>query len=366
MTLQLSEPVFGLLSERARALGIPRLGVVALDHPGFEPARRSLRAFAAAGKAGTMGYLAENVETRAHPENMHQGAKSIIMGLLPYRGTSGPIARYAQSADYHTILHRRFNELDRVLQGYLPGVENLVCVDTRPVLERSAAMLAGLGFIGKHGCLIAPGLGSFVLLGGMLTTATWTGPKVDQKLDVPPWDACGSCTLCLESCPTDAFDGPGQLDPQRCVAYLTLEFRESLPTSLAAKMGERIAGCDRCQEVCPYNASPTRESRVEPHVWLGPAGPSIRPLSMAEILDAGSSPYRAFTRGSPLNRVSRRAMKRNVLWALRNRRSRLSDSEIVAVSRLAAGDDENLAELAHQTLEHHGLIPAKQTDQSRE
>ena len=198
----------------AEALGLLRLGAVDLEHPGFRPAVAAYERFLAADKAGEMDFLVRTREVRSAPASMLPGARTLLVACVPYRGEAGPIARYAQSLDYHTEIHRRLEALAAALAREVPGATSLVCVDTKPVLERSAAMLAGLGFLGKHGCLIVPGLGSYVLLGALLTTAACEGSAglAADALPAAPWDACGSCRRCLDACPTAAFDGPGDLD----------------------------------------------------------------------------------------------------------------------------------------------------------
>ena len=256
----LTQAVLEELAVVAERVGLLRLAAVALDDPGFEPARAALGRHLDAGRHGEMGFMARTREVRARPEAMLAGARSALVVLVPYRGDDGPVARYARSADYHTVMHRRLDVVEQALRERLPGVETMVCVDTKPILERAAAVLAGLGFLGKNGCVIVPGLGSYVLLGEILTTAEWTGARVDANAVL--WDACGSCRRCLDACPTDAFTAPGELDPRRCISYLTIEHRGPIDDALADRMGERVAGCDVCQEVCPYNASTARDARV--------------------------------------------------------------------------------------------------------
>lgn len=164
----LDETVLAELAELAATEGLLRLGAVRLDHPGFAPSHARLDEFVAQGQHGEMEFLARTKDVRKDPAQMLPGARTALVAAIPYRGTAGPIARYAQSADYHTVVHRRLDTLAEHVHRRLPGAQTLVCVDTKPLLERSAAALAGLGFIGKHGCVIVPGLGSYVLLGALL------------------------------------------------------------------------------------------------------------------------------------------------------------------------------------------------------
>jgi epoxyqueuosine reductase len=312
----LTPAILARLAAVAEAGGLLRLGAVRLDHPGFAPARAALDAYVAAGKAGDMDFIPRTLDLRKNPAGMLPGARTLLVAAVPYGGEPGPIARYARSCDYHTVVHQRLIALEAALHAELPGVRSLICVDTKPVLERSAAALAGLGFLGKHGCLIIPGLGSYVLPGELLCTATWSEDQAKPLAD-PPWDACGACTRCLDACPTAAFDGPGDLDPRRCLSYLTIEHRGHVPEDMSEKFGERLAGCDICQEVCPYNAGQTRASRIPAVAWLPPA-PRPAP-SVTAMAALGGAQYRGFVRHTALRRIPHRLMRRNALLALGNR-----------------------------------------------
>jgi epoxyqueuosine reductase len=321
----------------AQEHGLARLGAVALDHPGFSPARVALDEFLARGLAGEMAFLPRSAAIRREPARMLPEARSILVALVPYDGEPGPIARYAQHADYHTIVHRRLLRVERALLDRIPDARTLVCVDTKPILERTAAVLAGLGFLGKNGCLIAPGLGSYVLIGCILTTAQWTGANASTSN--PPWDACGSCRACLDACPTQAFDSPGRLDPRRCISYLTIEHRGSIEDILADRFGDRIAGCDACQEACPYNRSSARTERVPAGSGLpAPPGPR-RDVDLARLATLGNNQHRSFVRGTPLDRIPRRAFRRNALLALGNAAGPVGADERAAIERgLLDGD----------------------------
>lgn len=179
--------------------------------------------------------------------------------------------------------------------------------DDAPVLERAWAARSGLGFVGKHGLLIAPGLGSFVLLGEVVTTLELT-PSVAMP------ERCGSCSLCLDACPTSAFDAPFVLDPRRCVSYLTIELRGPMPEELRDGVGENLFGCDDCQDVCPYNRTP------------GETKPRYLPLarweetSLESLVDLDQPSYEALVRGSAVKRATREGLARNAITVLANRR----------------------------------------------
>ncbi|MCA9688418.1 MAG: tRNA epoxyqueuosine(34) reductase QueG, partial [Myxococcales bacterium] len=343
------------------APGLARVGAVRLDHPGFAPARAALARFHAAGKEGGMAFMTRTQALRGDPTQLLPGARAAIVALVPYARPGldgpGPIARYARTADYHTILHRRLLALDGALRGLMPGVDTLVCVDTKPVLERALATLAGLGFLGKSGCLIAPGLGSYVLIGALLCTARWTGPDAAASTSRPPWDACGQCTRCLDACPTAAFDAPGELDPRRCVSYLTIEHRAPIPDALADKLGERVAGCDVCQEVCPYNAGRAGLRELPEAAWIEPPpGPSRTP-ELARLATISSSQHRAFVRRTALGRIPRRHLRRNALLALGNREGPLDERERAAIEQCARDDEPQVASAARRAARRRGGDP---------
>ncbi len=358
LDLRLDDALVERLRGQCDELGLLRIGAISLDHPLLARARAALREYLDAGKPGEMEFMTRTAEVRADPAQMLPGARSALVALVPHAGESGPIARYAQFSDYHTEVHRRIKELGRRLQVELPGAEVLVCVDTKPVLERSFALLAGLGFLGKNGCLIAPGLGSYLMIGVLLTTAAWVGSDAaDPRLFEPeaaPWDACGSCTRCLDLCPTQAFDAPGRLDPRRCISYLTIEHRGPIEPALAERMGERIAGCDVCQEVCPYNRSETREQRIPSSAWLPlpPSGPRV--VDLARLALVGNNQHRQFVKHTPLNRIPRRSLRRNALLALGNRTGPLSEAEIAALR--ACMDEPELAEVARWAAARRGFV----------
>lgn len=353
VTARLTPPVLERLRDAARERGVMELGAVSLDDPRFSSSHARLDEFLDAGQHGEMEFLARTRALRKAPEGMLPGARSLLVGLVPYRGRSGPIARYAQAADYHTLLHNRLAGLRADLEAALPGVESLIFVDTKPVLERTAAALAGLGFIGKHGCLIAPGLGSYVLIGGLLTTAPWSAAETPVE-GTAPWDACGSCQACLDACPTAAFDGPGRLDPRRCISYLTIEHRGAIAEALASRMGERIAGCDVCQEVCPYNRSEARGARVPESAWLADPPGRAREPDLIRLAGIGNAQHRAFVKHTALNRIPRRALRRNALLAIGNGDGPLSAPEREACDRAREDGDAQVRAAAERALRRRG------------
>ena len=342
-------------SSAAEAQGLLQLGAVNLDHPGFAPARERLERFLDGGREGEMAFMSRTRQARMNPEQMLDGAQSVLVAVVPYRGEASPVARYAQAADYHTVIHSRLLELAATIESELPGVQSLVCVDTKPLMERAAAVLAGLGFLGKNGCLIVPKLGSYVLIGSLMLSARFEGKDRAPQWALQgraPWQACGTCTRCLDACPSQAFEGVGELDPRRCVSYLTIEHRGPIDEELRIATGERIAGCDVCQEVCPYNAAPDREARIADEVWLPPPPGRDRTVDLAKLAIVGNNQHRAFVKRTALNRIPRRALRRNAIVALANGEGLLEAHERESLEQ--AAQDEQLGELARWALYRRG------------
>lgn len=354
MSVQLDQSALDRIAKAAAEHGLLELGAVRLDHPGFEPAREALERFVTAGFHGEMQFMERTLEVRSDPAAMLEGARSVLVAAVPYRGGPGSLARYARTADYHAQMYARLEHVVEALRAERPTASSLICVDTKPLMERAAAALAGLGFVGKHGCVIVPGLGSYVLLGAVLTDAVFTGADAVTDLSKATWDACGSCRRCLEACPTDAFVAPGELDARRCISYLTIEHRGPIADDLADRMGEWVAGCDVCQEVCPYNASRKREARVDDEVWLSDPPGGVREVDLATIAGLGSSRYRVFVKGTALRRIPRRALRRNAVLALGNRSGPLDASEEAVLARALDDDDPQISAAAKRAVTRRG------------
>jgi epoxyqueuosine reductase len=346
------------LARVAHDAGLLRLGVVRLDHEGFAASRAALDRYLAEGREGEMEFVRRSADVRKDPSLMLEGARSLLVAIVPYRSEptsdGATIARYARASDYHTEVHRRLEVVEAALARLVPEVRTLICVDTKPVFERAAAALAGLGFIGKHGCVIVPGLGSWFVLGAMLTTAEWTGEDAvapeERALAQTRWQACGSCTRCLDACPTDAFVGPGELDPRRCISYLTIEHRGAIDESLTEAIGDRMFGCDVCQAVCPYNAAPDRESRIPDAAWLpAPIGP-FRSTDPWKLVDIGSATYRAWAKHTPVRRVPRRSMRRNALVVIGNEAGALTTEQRERVAALVDDPEPEIAAASRRVL----------------
>jgi epoxyqueuosine reductase len=299
---------------RALSLGFHRVGFAATAPLTDDGAR--LRTWLDAGHHGDMHWLADAPEARAdvtHPRVL-PGAKTVIVCALSYhRGdepsplADGTLARYARGRDYHNFLRKRLRKLAAWIRRE-HGAEAAPLVDTSPILERAWARRAGVGFVGKHGCVISPGLGSYLLLGEVVTTLALTP-------DAPMDERCGTCTRCLDACPTRAFVAPWVLDARRCVSYLTIERAGPIPEDLREGVGDRVLGCDACQEVCPFNrtapppASTTGDFAPDPR-W--------REHSLASLVRLSEGDFAALTEGSPAARPGRAGLARNAAVALGN------------------------------------------------
>ena len=312
------------MKQIARECGFELAGIDAAspaqDYSRFEQWR-------ARGCAGEMRYLTDRrAELRRDPRRLLENARTVIcVGKLyntsaPY--SDPPISRYAWGQDYHDVLRRGLEELVRRL-AQIETFDWKICVDTAPLLERTYARLAGLGWIGKNTCLIHEPLGSWFFLGELLTS-------LDLEPDSPPPDRCGTCTRCIDACHTQALvpegvpEGAGwTLDSRRCISYLTIELRGSIPAELKAGVGAHVFGCDICQEVCPWNARApvTTEAAFERR-----AVPSLEQLARMTEPE-----FRDFARGTPLSRPKHAGFLRNVAVAMENamdHRPRRVESEV--------------------------------------
>ncbi len=319
------------LHAQALAEGFSAMGVCRPD--AVPEAAGRLRAFLAAGRHGQMGWMAEREGWRGSAAALWPAARSVVMLAEAYTPEGDPraglaqkdrgvVSCYAQGKDYHDLVKKRLKRLARWLVAQAPGTEVKVFVDTAPVMEKPLAQAAGLGWQGKHTNLLGRNLGSWVFLGAIFTT-------LELEPDAAEVSHCGSCTACLDACPTGAFPAPYQLDARRCISYLTIEHAGPVAPELRALMGNRIYGCDDCLAACPWNkfAVAAREIGYQPRVGL----PELAEL--AGLDDAG---FRARFSGSPIKRIGRGRFVRNVLYAIGN-------SGLPALAPVAAelrGDDD--------------------------
>lgn len=357
------------LAGELRSLG----AALGFDAVGFGPAAPGprdsfLREWLARGYAGEMGWIGRRAQERLDARRVLPGAQSAIAVALSYapgpgleaggpeadgpaaaeEGQGAPpgprIARYAGGEDYHTVLGDRLRAYEAAIEALLAPqpVRLRGYVDTGPLLERSLAARAGLGWIGKNTCLLHRRLGSYVFLGVVLT-------DLALPHDAQETDHCGSCRACLDACPTDAFPAPYQLDASRCLAYTTIELRGATPEPLRAPQGDWLFGCDICQEVCPWNRPARLPALADPHglrARLAPRAP-WRSASLAWLLSLNEDAFRNATRKSALRRAKFRGLMRNALIAAGNSRD---PAHAPALRRHANGPDAMLADHARWAL----------------
>jgi epoxyqueuosine reductase len=284
------------------------------------------RAWLEAGHAGEMAWMArpDHVESRRDPRRLLEGARTVVAAALAYgepelvglrTGPRGFVSRYARGEDYHRVLKRKLRGLaDRLARALGRAVAARACVDTAPLLERDLAERAGLGFVAKNTMLIAPGLGSYLLLGELLLDVEATVPADPEAAR----KRCGECRACLEACPTGAFVGEYVLDARRCISYLTIELRGAIPRELREAVGTRVFGCDVCQEVCPFNAGAAAGTASPPDPALRSPGETRAAPELIPLLGLGAAQFRRFVEGSAMRRVRREQLLRNVCVALGN------------------------------------------------
>jgi epoxyqueuosine reductase len=299
------------------------------------------RGWIAAGRHAGMQYLETTRELRGCPERLLPGARSIVClaaghSARPLVASDGAtVARYASGADYHGTLRQRATRVARAAVRRLGAFRYRVCVDSTPLAERSLAAAAGLGWIGKNGCLIDPERGSFLLLAEILT-------DLDLPLDEPIAERCGSCVRCLEACPTGAFVEPGLLDASRCLAYWTIEHRGPIPDAMKERLGAHVFGCDVCQEVCPFNRreQPEGDARFVPRPLAG--------LGPAEVAALGASEFDRLAAGMALARARYDGLRRNALYAIGHARDRAARP---VVARLTDDPAPSVSEAARWALD---------------
>ncbi len=268
------------------------------------------------GFAGDMGYLERGAEKRADPRRVFENVKSAVVVGMNYGGTppSGPVARYARGDDYHDVMTERLRALHAWLNAELGrDVAGKAYVDTGPILERDLARKAGLGWFGKNTMLLNPEIGSFFFIGSLLLDLEL---EEDEPFEA---DRCGTCTKCLDACPTDAFVEPRVLDATRCVSYLTIELKGEIPTEFHDAIGGNLYGCDVCQDVCPWNVRFAVDAREPAYAAReGIAGKDARTLA-AQILGVDDATFRSAFRKSPMKRAKLKGLKRNAAVVLSNR-----------------------------------------------
>ena len=325
------------LKERAKQLGFDQVGIC----PAVTPVGiHRFFAWLEEGYAGEMAYLSTRANAYEHPRHVLDNARSLIMLTMNYcrertdeepMGT-GRVSQYAWgSRDYHDVIHERLKHLVKFIEHARPDGNARGVVDTAPLLEREFAQLAGLGWIGKNTMLISPERGSWFFLAAVITDVQL---EYDESFTA---DHCGTCRACLDACPTDAFPQPYVLDATRCISYLTIELRGSIPKSLRKDVDDWVFGCDICQDVCPWNrhAPGTSLAEFQPRA-------DLQPLALTELFDLNEQQFRNRFRKTPLWRTKRRGLLRNAAIVLGNQRD---PSAINALGR-GLDDEEPLVRAA--------------------
>ncbi|WP_431321140.1 tRNA epoxyqueuosine(34) reductase QueG [Rhizobium sp. YTU87027] len=298
----------------AKALGFDLCRITRPD--AIPEAKERLGEFIAAGRHGTMEWMAETRDRRGDPRTLWSDVRSIVVFGLNYGPDEDPreiltkpdkaaISVYARNRDYHDVIKGRLKEIATRFAARA-GADVKVFVDTAPVMEKPLAAAAGLGWQGKHTNLVSRELGSWLFLGSMFTTA-------DLNIDSPEVDHCGSCRACLDICPTNAFPAPYQIDARRCISYLTIEHKGPIDPALRPLIGNRIYGCDDCLAACPWNKFAHEASEMKLQAREDLKAPSIEYL-----LSLDDPIFRTFFSGSPVKRIGRDRFIRNVLIAAGN------------------------------------------------
>ncbi len=333
MTTSTSDQPEVLIRAEALALGFDACGFARVDAPW--PAAARLAEFVAAGRHGTMDWIARTAERRAHPRAMWADARSAIVLGLNYGPDRDPLAAladngrgaisvYAQGDDYHELIKKRLKRLATWMQGRFGG-DVKVFVDTAPLMEKPLAEAAGIGWQGKHTNLVSREFGSWLFLGAVLTT-------LELAPDAPGADHCGACRACLDVCPTGAFPAPYQLDARACLSYLTIEHAGPIPERYRAALGARIYGCDDCLAVCPWNkfAKASRETALA-------AREALTSPKLADLAGLDDAAFRALFSKSPVKRIGRARFVRNVLYAIGN----AADPSLVPVAQARLDDPDD-------------------------
>ncbi len=335
-------PLDDWLRSEARRLGFTKVRVAPVGPP---PGVARYDAFLAAGRHADMDWMIRGRDARAEPTRLLPGAASAVALGVSYGGPvppdpgglTGRVARYAWGRDYHNVVGKRVRKLVKALAAR--GVSSYGGVDSRPLIERAWAERAGLAYLGRNCCAIAPGEGSFFFLAVVLVAAPLEPDAPLAGLD----RHCGRCRRCLDACPTAAFPGTGQLDARRCIAFHTIESAHAIPSELRSDFGRWVFGCDVCQDVCPHNHKPATDLEAAFAPLPGRAW-----LDLAWVLDAPPDALDAALQGSPLRRPGPRGLKRNAAVVLGNRGDPAARP---VLTRAADGADPLVAEHARWALD---------------
>jgi epoxyqueuosine reductase len=322
------------IRERALALGFDACRFTTASPPDHAA---EFQRWLDAGCHGEMGYLQRNADKRIDPARILANARTIITLAVSYNVDEGPseakanltgqVARYARFSDYHGVMGERLKTLAHFVDEIGAGASrSLWYVDTGPLLERDLAQRSGLGFVGKHASLISRKFGNWIFLAEIITT-------LEIESDAPEKNHCGSCRRCIDACPTAAITAPFQLDARRCISYLTIELKGSIPEEFRAAIGTRIYGCDDCLAACPWNRFAREGALMRSHYRGELAAPDL-----IELLALDEAGFKKRFAGTPMLRVKRRGFLRNVCVALGNS----GDARALPALARAAADAELL------------------------
>ncbi|MDQ3173925.1 MAG: tRNA epoxyqueuosine(34) reductase QueG [Acidobacteriota bacterium] len=303
------------MKEQARRVGFDKIGIVRAE--ALDGERERLREWLARGYQGEMEWMARNPEKRTDPRKLFPQAHSVIVVALNYYTPekhagdpeTGKVSRYAWGDDYHEVVGSKLHALLAWIEEQVPHAAGKVCVDIQPIMDKAWAVRAGLGWIGKHTNLITEEYGSWVFLGELLLNI-----ELEYDRDQVE-DHCGTCTLCIDACPTSAIREPYVVDSNKCISYATIELRApEMPPAITENLEGWFYGCDICQDVCPWNRfeTPTTEDRLHPR-------PGSVNANLSEILELTPQSYAERFRGSAMKRAKLAGLQRNARALLRNR-----------------------------------------------
>lgn len=294
-----------LIKQKAKELGFDYCGISKAEF--LEEEAPKLETWLSRGMQGTMSYMERNFDKRLDPRKLFEGAKSVVSVLLNYypgetiqNPESYRISKYAYGKDYHLVLKDKLKTLLQCIRETVGDVQGRAFTDSAPIMDKVWAQKSGLGWIGKHANLLNRGIGSFFFIGELIL-------DLDLEPDGPLKDYCGSCTRCMDACPTEAIAAPYVVDGSKCISYFTIELKEEIPSEMQGKFGDWIFGCDICQEVCPWNrfAQPHRTPEFEPFE-------SVQKWKKKEWEEITEEVFNKVFKDSPLKRAKLGGLKRNI------------------------------------------------------
>ncbi len=301
----------------AREIGFSLVGIASVDPP--PQAGAHFKTWLDAGKHGEMGYLVRHRNQRQNPSLLLEGARSVICVALNYyqepqevqadvdaENVRGTFSIYAQGRDYHSVMEEMLGLLDRRIRELFPGIKSLACADTKPISDRTTALMAGIAWLGKNSSVISPEFGSWIFIGELIT-------DLELEADSPLESLCGSCRLCVDACPAGALNEPFLVDARKCVSYLTVEKRGDIPADQHKGIGLNVFGCDTCQSVCPFNDAAKNSA-----VFTRENGSSLIDKPLNELAAISDELFLESTADSAVRRCGPGGMRRNATIANAN------------------------------------------------